>query len=202
MLSGLGHLFIDYFPLNYRKRLNELFFYDGSRDSDDFKRKRSDIFKAASFFDQQVYFFKTHHRSAGPLVAKSYFAIFCPMAGPALLLIAIAIAVLIDAPHQAASQYAAFTLLIVSLGVAHNDHVHSWVHGSKTMPLGVKAVRFLQKWRLIYSNQTHNRHHQQGESGFCFITGHANFVVDFICRLLLKLNVIHKHHWHGEREPR
>ena len=32
-LSGLVHLTIDYFPLNYKKRLHELFFYDGDRAS-------------------------------------------------------------------------------------------------------------------------------------------------------------------------
>lgn len=198
-LSGLGHLFIDYCPLSYKKGLNELLFYAGDRGSDSFNRKRREIFKLATFFDIEVYYFKLHHRHIQPNIQKPYSTFFCEIGVGAAAILVLALVVVNAAADDAVTHHAAFALLIVSLGTLHADVIHSWSHGSKTMPLGVKAVAVLRRLGLMYSAETHMKHHQHGETGFCFITGHANFLVDRICRWLLVRGLISKRHWHGER---
>jgi hypothetical protein len=198
-LSGLIHLFIDYYPLNYQRRLNELFFYAGDRSQDAFNKKRQAIFKGATFFDKEVYHFKVHHRNVTPLIQKPYSDFFYKTGGSAAIILLWPLALLTYFESSLIIHYAAFFLLIVSVGTLYTDIIHSWAHGSKTMPWGVKTVAVLRKMRLMYSAETHLKHHQHGVSGFCFITGHSDFLVDKICRWLLVRGLIYKRHWHGER---
>ncbi|TCK09425.1 fatty acid desaturase CarF family protein [Marinobacterium mangrovicola] len=201
-VSGLVHLFIDYQPLNYAKGYGELYDYKGKRNSDDFNTKKKRVFSSSTVFDREVYFFKIHHRNAGPCVNRPYRDFFFMTCVPATLFILLSIGLSISGIALSGVAYLSFALLVFSIGVLHTDHIHAWVHGSKTMPWGVAIARRVQKLRLMYSMKTHIRHHQEGESGFCFIIGHANFLVDAICRLLLRMGVIEKRHWFGERVER
>lgn len=198
-ISGLVHLYIDYHPLNYAKGYDQLFFYKGDRGSEDFRRKKQEIGRASSILDMEVYHFKVHHRNAAPYLTKPYHHFFYETCVPAtgFLIAAIVLSTALDRQPEAA--YLSFALLVISVGVLHTNHVHAWVHGSKTMPWGVAVIKVVQRLRLMYSVETHNRHHKDGESGFCFIVGHSNFLVDYLCRVLLRLGVIQKGHWHGER---
>jgi Lipid desaturase domain len=198
-ISGLVHLYIDYQPLNYAKGYNRLYFYPGDRGSEEFARHKRQIAEDSSLLDMEVYHFKIHHRNISPYLLNPYRFFFYETIAPATALLAAAL-VYSAAPDQGSqAAHLSFGLLIVSVAVLHTNHIHAWVHGSRTMPWGVACVRLIQRLRLMYSNQTHARHHRWGESGFCFIVGHANFLVDAICRLLLRQGVIHKRHWEGLR---
>jgi hypothetical protein len=176
-----------------------LFFYAGDRGDAAFDRKKQEIFKVATFFDIEVYHFKVHHRNIRPNIQKPYSAFFCEIGVTASSILLCALLLLTCIEASAASHFAAFSLLVISVGGLHADIIHSWSHGSKTMPWGARAVALLRKMRLMYSAETHIKHHQFGETGFCFITGHSNFLVDRICRWLLAHGLIYKRHWDGER---
>lgn len=197
-IGGLAHLFIDYQPLNYAKHYDELYFYPGDRNTPDFADKKRQIVENSSRLDMSVYHFKVHHRNVSPYLNRRYASFFYETVVPSAMLLVTALVLATRSEQNALSVYLAFALLIISVGVLHTNHVHSWVHGSKTMPWGVAAIKVLQKMRLMYSMETHARHHSQGESGFCFLIGHANFIVDPLCRLLLQWHIIHKRHWHGQ----
>ena len=133
-----------------------------------------------------------------PLIQKRFSDFFFKTGGSAAIILLAALAILVQADAGSMGHHAAFFVLIVSIAALYSDIIHSWAHGSKTMPRGVKLVAFLRRMRLVYSAETHLKHHRDGTSGFCFITGHADFLVDWICRALLAAGVIHKRHWHGQ----
>lgn len=199
--SGLVHMYIDYRPLNYEKRYDWLFFYEKDRNSDEFKQREKEILADSTWFDAVVYNFKMHHRTASACLRTPYLYYFYETVVPAaiLLLIAVLLSTVLD--YGLVTSYLSLEFLIISLAVLHTDHIHAWVHGSRTMTWGAALVRPIQKLGRMYTMKTHARHHKGGESGFCFITGHANPLVDYICRLLLKHGVIYKSHWLGYLEP-
>lgn len=198
-LSGLVHLYIDYRPLNYEAGFDRIYDYAGPRDTEEFLTMKAEVVRKAFWFDHLVYTFKIHHRHAHSNRDKPYRDFFWEFALPASLFLFGSLAVSLRHSGEPWAAYLAVIFVIISIGSLHADTIHVWVHGSRSMPLGSKVVRFLQKYRLIYSYRTHALHHRDGVSGFCFVIGHANFAVDWICRMLLKRGVIHSEDWFGVR---
>lgn len=196
-LSGLIHLYIDYRPLNFAKGMDRLYDYTGDRGSREFIELKAEIMRDASWFDHAVYSFKIHHRNASSNRDKPYRDFFTEFVALASILLFCSLFVSWVFPSSPWSAYLAFFDVIVSVAALHADHIHVCVHGSRSMPWGTKVVKWLQKYRLIYSYQTHALHHKDGKSGFCFVTGHANFAVNWICRQLLAHGVICSDDWHG-----
>lgn len=196
-IGGLIHLYIDYRPLNFSKGIGRLYDYAGDRGSREFIEMKADIMRNAAWFDHLVYAFKIHHRNASSNRDKPYRDFFTEFVAFAAILLLCSLLVSWVFPSSPWSAYLAFFDVIVSVAALHSDHIHVCTHGSTSMPWGTKIVKILQKYRLIYSNKTHAIHHRDGLTGFCFVTGHANFAVNWICRQLLAYGVIHTEDWHG-----
>ncbi|NDY93752.1 fatty acid desaturase CarF family protein [Ideonella livida] len=197
LLTGLVHLCLDYACLNFERGFGQLFHHQGPRRGPAFQRLRDQVMRGANWVDRKVYTFKIHHRHgqsnqdcgyAGALVE------FLP-ASAAILAGGLGLHTLLQG-HAAAGPV---LLLHVALSffVGHAQWVHYCMHGSRAMPRSTRVVRALSRWGLIYSPQTHAEHHRDGLIGFCFITGHANFVVNWLCARLLARGVIHLDDWHG-----
>lgn len=197
-ISGLVHLYIDYRPLNREKGYDKLFWYQGKRSSNEFLLLKEEIAANSSFFDLTVYNFKIHHREARSNIDRPYGFFFVQTVLPASLFILVSISISLFNPGHPLLSHLAFIELVISIGALHADHIHVWVHGSTAMPLGRKAAHLMQKARLIYSLKTHGAHHKDGDSGFCFVIGHANWLVNWICRQLLARGTITKADWFGE----
>ena len=48
---------------------------------------------------------------------------------------------------------------------------------------------------IIYSLEAHMQHHRHGVSNFCLITGWADFVLNPVFRVLVKMKVIDTANW-------
>ena len=196
-VSGLIHLYIDYRPLNVKKGYDRLYDFKGDRNSPEFLEMKADIQQNSSWFDTTVYSFKMHHRTSLPNILMPYRDFFVEAVAPSFMLLLCSLFVSFFFPVGHWSSYLAFFDVVFAVTALHSDIIHAWVHGSKTMPLGVKFARFLLKYNLIYSMRTHGVHHQEGLTGFCFVTGHTNFAVNWICKKLLERGVIYREDWFG-----
>lgn len=196
-VGGLVHLFIDYRPLNFTKGFDRLYQYQGDRGSKEFIEMKAEVMKSATSFDHLVYSFKVHHRDPGSNRNLTYSDFFMPFVSLALIGIGLSMFISLVFSEYAWAAYFALFEVILSVGSLHSDHIHVCTHGSLAMPRGTKFVRFLQKCRLIYAYKTHALHHKDGRTGFCFVTGHANFAVNWICRQLLARGMIHSEDWFG-----
>lgn len=61
LTSGLVHMYMDYRPCPPGKRLNDLYFYTGSRESAEYQAMLRDRMAAISPLERLVYDFKNHH---------------------------------------------------------------------------------------------------------------------------------------------
>ena len=60
-VSGIVHMYMDYRPCTPGVGLGELFFYEGSRESEEYLSKRRAAMAKISFFERVVFDFKNHH---------------------------------------------------------------------------------------------------------------------------------------------
>lgn len=198
--SGLVHLYIDYQPLNYAKGFGVLYDYKGDRGGEHFVSMKKELMKHASWFDHTVYSFKIHHRDASSNKHRHYREFFVEFVAPASILLFCSLFVSFVFPQHFLTTHLALFDVIVSVAALHADHIHVCMHGSSTMLRGKHIVRFLSRYRVIYSYKTHALHHKDGLTGFCFVTGHANFAVNWICKQLLYYGVISSDDWFGRSE--
>lgn len=68
LLSGLIHMYMDYRPCTPGKRLDELFFYEGSRESDEYLAMLKERMATIGAFERISYDFKNHHPRPDALV--------------------------------------------------------------------------------------------------------------------------------------
>ena len=61
LVSGLVHMYMDYRPCPPGKKLNDLFFYGGSRASDEYRALFRERMASINPFERVVYDFKNHH---------------------------------------------------------------------------------------------------------------------------------------------
>ena len=61
LASGLVHMYMDYHPCPPGKRLDDLFFYAGSRESAEYQAMLQERMQRISPFERLVYDFKNHH---------------------------------------------------------------------------------------------------------------------------------------------
>ena len=61
MVSGVVHMVMDYKPCRQGLGLNRLFFYEGSRESDDYLALRSKVWAQIGPIEKLIYDFKNHH---------------------------------------------------------------------------------------------------------------------------------------------
>src|SRR5690606_28482583 len=153
------------------------------------------IMQHATWFDHTVYSFKIHHRDASSNKHKYYRDFFIEFVAPASILLLCSLVVSLVFPSHVLWAHLALFDVIVSVVALHAAHIHVCLHGSSKMLLGTRIVQFLSRHRLIYSYKTHALHHKDGLTGFCFVTGHANFAVNWICKKLLQHGIVHSDDW-------
>lgn len=204
--SGLWHLFVDYYPLNYPLGYDQILFYKGKRDSEEFTQLRQSIIDRGSFMDRLAYQFKAHHKY--PKCSRSINRNFLDTAIGAFAALAYAVFLLfvyrLDNPSgillltllHAYPEYILGVLIFAAL-VANIEHIHHCVHYPKEFPIAGRVIGFLQRCGLVYASQTHTRHHRGDGVGFCFITGHANFAIGYLRKFLLGRGIITEDRWHG-----
>jgi hypothetical protein len=194
-LSGIWHLFIDFYPLNHHKGVDRVFFYKGDRNSEEFLRLSADTFAQISWLDRLSYKFKIHHVKPMAVAKYGFNQVFLDNAVFAFIPLLLVIADRLFL--QGIPAGIALALLLMGFFFANIEFIHSCVHQSPRFPRGRKIIRFFQQLRLIYPTEVHTSHHRGDGVGFCFITGHANFLVNRICGLLLRHGVVTDARWHG-----
>jgi Lipid desaturase domain len=194
---GLIHLYIDYSPLNFKQGFGLLYTFKGDRGGAEFNALKQKVMADSHWFDRRVYAFKIHHRNGLSNKNTPYRDVLFEFYTPAAIFVLSAIVIVMCWGDYAIASYLAFFDVIFSLFAIHAQYIHYSMHGSQQLKLGNHLVKWLSQANLIYSYQTHAIHHKDGHTGFCFIAGHANFAVNWICKKLLARGLIKADDWHG-----
>lgn len=206
LVSGLWHLYVDYYPLNYKLGYDKLLFYEDDRKSPAFMELSGMIVPKGTVMDRQAYFFKLHHKwprkdkTINNLFLDTAYAAYAALIYSCILLTLAGVEFFHDvAILNIPFNYPEIIIfwLFVAVFAANVEYIHQSVHFPEDYPIGGKVIGFLQKIGMIYKTEVHERHHRGDGGGFCFVTGHANFIVNKLISLLLKKGVITQERWHG-----
>jgi len=187
-LSGVVHVFFDYYPINREAGFYEMFAYQGNRGTPEYLAlmKRVHAHPSTTIIDRLSYGFKIHHIKPRAMNRKTYAVHMLETVLPAFLAVLSSFAF---APEVG------LTLLLTGFMLANVQFVHACVHDTHRSVFWKKVVHVLQKLHIVYSLDTHMVHHRHGVSNFCLITGWANFLLNPAFRLLVRYKVIDPANW-------
>lgn len=183
LLSGLVHMIMDYRPCPAGKRLDELYFYAGSRESDQYR----DLFRrrmaSISAFDRLVYDFKNHHPRPAALGRRTMWR----QIGSTVLIGALPLAVLLDVAIMAIGLPGWFVAGAVTFIVG--GAFAQYFHGSLHRDANPWPIRALRRAGLLMTPAAHQLHHDTLQRDFSTNCGWSNPLLNRLFR------VAHRRGW-------
>lgn len=172
LASGLIHMTMDYRPCPPGKRLADLYFYEGSRESPEYLAMLRDRMSRVSAFDRLVYDFKNHHPRPLALGRRSLWRQIGSTVVVAALPLSLALnlaALLAPVPGWlSAGLFAAIT------GGAFAQYFHGTLHRDDN-PWFVTAMR---RTGLLMTPEAHQLHHDTLQRDFATNAGWSNPLIN------------------------
>ena len=172
MASGVTHMALDYRPCPPGKRLADLYFYEGSRESPEYLAMLHDRMSQVSAFDRLVYDFKNHHPRPHALGRRDLWR----QIGSTVLVAAL--------PMSLALNLALLTLpvpgwlcaglLAVIAGGAFAQYFHGTLHRDDN-PWFIRAMR---RAHLLMTPAAHQLHHDSLQRDFATNNGWSNPLIN------------------------
>ena len=172
MASGLVHMLMDYYPCRTGVGLNELYFYEGSRESEDYLALRVRVSRQINAFEKLVYDFKNHHPRPDalgrrPMLVQIGSTILFTSLPLSLALNLLAIA----APTPGWFLAGAITFII---GGSFAQYFHGTLHRDDN-PWIIHAMR---RAGLLMTPKAHAKHHATLTQDFATNNGWSNPLVN------------------------
>jgi hypothetical protein len=184
LASGLVHMYMDYRPCQPGTGLHDLYFWEGSRDSEEFLALQAQVYARISFFERVVYDFKKHHPFPDLLGRHSFWHL---MKGPVFVVvlpISLVLSLLFVASHPPAWLLVGFVVFL--LGAGTTQAFHGTLHKQNVGPV----VATLRRLGLAMSAQAHKLHHDTLTQDFAVINGWSNPLVNFCASTLLRTGLL------------
>ena len=179
-LSGLTHMIMDYRPCTPNMGLDRLYFYDGSRESEDYLSLRASVWSKIGPFEKLVYDFKNHHprpealgRRPMPVQIGSTI-IFAAL--PASLVLNL-VAWLFGVPG-----WLTFGTVVLIIGGTFAQYFHGTLHREDNPAV----VRWLRSARLLMTPEAHQLHHDTLARDFATNNGWSNPLINRIFGIAIR----------------
>jgi hypothetical protein len=178
LASGVVHMLFDYRPCPPGKRLNELFFYTGSRESEDYLALVRDRMASVSAFDRLVYDFKNHHPRPMALGRRPVWRLI----GSSVVLAALPMSLLLNIAAWVlpVPGWLVATALALIVGGAFAQYFHGSLHRDDNPAL----VGWMRRLRLLMSPQAHQLHHDTLQRDFATNCGWSNPLINRVFNAL------------------
>lgn len=178
LASGLVHMLMDYRPTPAGKRLADLYFYEGSRESPEYLALLAERMRGVSPLDRLVYDFKNHHPRPHALGRRTLWrqigSTVIVAALPASLLLNLAV-VLLPVPGWMVAGIVAGLL-----GGAFAQYFHGSLH-REANPWFIVALR---RAGLLMTPEAHQLHHDTLQRDFATNCGWSNPVINRLFAML------------------
>lgn len=178
MLSGLIHMYMDYRLCTPGKRLNDIFFYEGSRESEEYLALLRERMATIGPFERISYDFKNHHPRPDALGRRPLWRLI----GSTVILAALPLSLL---GNLAALLWplpgwimAGLTSFLLGGGFAQ------YFHGSLHRPHNPWFVTLMRRTGLLMTPAAHQVHHDTLQRDFATNCGWSNPVINVLFRLL------------------
>ncbi|MBS0480788.1 MAG: carotenoid synthesis regulator CarF [Proteobacteria bacterium] len=172
LLSGLIHMYMDYRPCTQGKRLNDIFFYEGSRESKEYLDMLRDRMATIGPFERISYDFKNHHPRPDALGRRALWRLIGSTVIVAALPLSIAGNVagwLWPVPGWIFAGLVAFLI-----GGGFAQYFHGSLHRQDN-PWFITAMR---RTGLLMSPAAHQIHHDTLQRDFATNCGWSNPVIN------------------------
>ncbi|MFC3173260.1 fatty acid desaturase CarF family protein [Novosphingobium bradum] len=172
LASGLIHMWMDYRPCPPGKRLNDLFFYAGSRESDEYQTMLRERMAAITPFERLVYDFKNHHPRPLALGRRSLWRLI----GSTLIVGGLPLSLALNLtwalwplPAGLAAAALAFTI-----GASFAQLFHAALHRERNP----WPIALLRRLGLLMTPPAHQLHHDTLRRDFATNCGWSNPLVN------------------------
>ena len=184
MVSGLIHMYMDYRPCIPGTGVRELYFWEGPRDSPEFRAFQAAVYARISTIERIVYDFKRHHpnpdqlgrNSMSQLMKEPVFLIMLPVS-LALNLVFL----LVPTPG-----WLIVGVIVFIIGASMTQVFHAALH-RKDIGFGFRVMRRLG---LLMSVPAHQLHHDTLKRDFSVISGWSNPFVNLFVTFLLRIGAL------------
>ena len=178
LMSGLIHMYMDYRPCTPGKRLNDIFFYEGSRESEEYLTMLRDRMANVGPFERISYDFKNHHPRPDALGRRPLWRLI----GSTVVVAALPLSLLGNAAAwlRLAPGWFMAGLCAMLLGGAFAQFFHGALHRAHN-PWFILALRRIG---LLMTPAAHQLHHDTLQQDFATNCGWSNPVINALFRSL------------------
>lgn len=184
LLSGLIHMYMDYRPCTPGKRLADLFFYAGSRESDEYLAMLRERMSTIGPFERISYDFKNHHPRPDALgrrplwrqIGSTVIAGALPLA-----LMGLVAGLYWPIPGWAMAGWTAFIL-----GGGFAQYFHGTLHREEN-PAFIKAMR---RVGLLMTPEAHQLHHDSLQRDFATNCGWSNPAINALFKAIRRRGLL------------
>ena len=178
--SGITHMVMDYKPCRQGIGLDRLYFYEGSRESEDYLALRGRVWREMGPFEKLVYDFKNHHPRPEALGRRPMLvqigSTICFASLPASILLNLA-AWLLPLPG-----WLVFGSVILLVGGTFAQYFHGTLHRADNP----RIVEWMRSAGLLMSPDAHQLHHDTLTRDFATNNGWSNPLVNRIFALAIR----------------
>jgi hypothetical protein len=179
LTSGVVHMIMDYRPCPPGKRLNDIYFYKGSRESAEYLAMFQQRMAAINAVERVVYDFKNHHPRPDALGRRPLWRLI----GSTVMVAALPVSLLLNAlmltPFAVPGWLSAYVVTYL-LGGAFAQYFHGSLHRQDNPAF----ITVLRKLHLLMTPAAHQLHHDTLQRDFSTNCGWSNPVVNRLFRLL------------------
>ncbi|WP_375381769.1 fatty acid desaturase CarF family protein [uncultured Sphingomonas sp.] len=177
LMSGVVHMVMDYRSSPSGIGLDRLYFYEGSRESDEYLAMRRAAFAQMNPVERITYDFKNHHPRPDALGRRS----MRTQVGATVLFTTLPFALLANAVLALAGWPVAIVALLVSflIGATFAQYFHGTLHRADN-PWPVRLMRGLG---LLMRPEDHRHHHDTLARDFSTINGWSNALLNAVFRI-------------------
>ncbi len=174
LLTGLVHMYMDYHPCPPGKRLNDLFFYEGSRESDEYLALFKSRMAKINAFERLVYDFKNHHPRPLALGRRPLWRLI----GSTVIVSALPLSLMLN---LAISLWLVPGWMVTALvALLAGGAFAQYFHGSLHRESNPGFVDLLRRCYLLMTPQAHQLHHNTLKRDFATNCGWSNPLVNWL----------------------
>ncbi|WP_239025976.1 fatty acid desaturase family protein [Sphingomonas paeninsulae] len=182
--SGIVHMYMDYRHCPPGRGLDKLFFYSGSRISEEYLELRRSVLKHVGTFDRLVFDFKNHHPRPDALGRRG----IVDLIWSSIAFVALPLSILLNVAALMWEIPLWFTAaaLMLLIGGALAQYFHSSLHRAD-VPLTIKAMRAVG---LLMTPSAHAFHHATLRRDFATNSGWSNRLLNPIFSFLHRQGIL------------
>ncbi len=182
--SGLIHMTMDYIPCRSGVGLADIYFYEGSRESEHYIRLRDEVWSRISLFEKVAYDFKNHHPRPAALGRRDIVFLIWSTVLFVSLPISLAFNLYAAIFHPPGWLVIGFVVLV------SGGTLSQWFHGSLHRERNPAFVPVLRRLGLLMTPAAHEVHHATLTRDFSVINGWSNPVLNIVFRLLIQRGIL------------